>query len=1666
MMSLELSDYGASSWKIVALTLVWERRRWSEWLRVGVVRRPPWQSATMSVAAGDPSRDWNDEMPDSLPQVDLRQIRQHEKSQQRGWEELSFILVPDIETLPPGTSLERRAAPDAGIEFSCPAPPGKGPGCWAWQCKFLDGLDASSFSQMTRSVKDALDKTPDLTRYTLILPVDRTVRGLERWSEHVLAWKDEAVARGMKVEFHYIGHSNILAALQLPKNTGALRYFFDKTQFTDDFFRKQVEREIENLGERYDPDVHVELEIGASFDALCRSPRFVQRLAGAFGEVERRARALGDATLEDAELASAISDAKGAILAAVSTARVAERRIGEPDDNVLRELANAASSPMSKLEAVEARIQQAARELRKREEAEAPSTATQTRGSKKRTTGVGPMDKDVEARRRALHSLEAGTWRLRSAIDDVLHLLSGVQADVAERAALLLDGPAGCGKSHLVAGIAKSRLGNGIPTLLILGQHLTNGAIWPQISESIGVDLTGPELLQILEVAARVRGAGRALIVVDAINEGGGAEVWRERLAGFLRDLSDHPWIAVALTVRDTYTSAVLPHDMSRQAVARLTHPGLAGHEEEALIRYAEHYQLRLPDVPSLHPELTNPLFLRSMCRSVQARGLSAIPREAASLTWVFSGLIEAVNIRLARPSRLDVDVADDLVGRAVAALATAMLEGDSEVLPVDVAKAICEALHPDQRRSRSLFEGLVTESLLLRELTHDLNGGSSVVDQVRFTYQRLADHLRAEELLSRHVSEAELARAVKELAMGSHAWSRTGLIEALVLLVPERRGRELASVLRLGPTASSQTASGPQKGRGATSGRPEWLRGVLESSFFNVLPWRDPRSITPKTRALLDRYLSAGVVSNYEWLNVLLGLACVPDHPLNVRVIDRALRRMTMPERDSEWSDELLDIWSDDSNPLSRTIEWAWSGRMQPPAEVTELAATLLAWLLTSPNRRLRDSATKGLLTLMEGRTGMLANLLQAFQGVDDPYIIERLLAVACGHAIRHRGVNPRGAFLDDFADVGRHAFDLAFGHPGPSEHLLIRHYGRTCIDVVGETLKTHGRTLDRDRERTIPPYGSAWPLTAPSVAELARRYGRKRTKYVTSATEMGYDFEHYVIERGIATDFVLPDQKRRQAARRSAAKRKARALESEIVSAAPARMRGSIKGRIENLLVSDDAREARAGWDALRKAVPSRLAAVDALERITSRLRFDGEPAVRLDPGLLARWIAARVLELGWSEERFGGRDRMLSHARSGRWEEAERFAKKYMWIAFYQLLGHLTDNCSLQEEWRGSRADPYDSPDQISFATDIDPTVQLRGDEPPEGTPAARVRALRAMGERQDAWWLAGYQHTLSSSGDDDDWLRYQEDVPLPLNMLTVEDPHGDEWLVLESHATWSVPEEGGPHDDERRQLWTRTQANLVPSHANRVVSAWAAEQNWMGLWMPTPSEHLTGYLGAYPDLSPWPELISQVDEERRPYDEGEADLGAGWEPIPTRARGGRAIELPDIPVALATSSYHNRASRDFSAMDLPRAILPSPLLLSLLRARWAAADQGRTEDLGLGPAEAEYSWLSSNEVVAFSSAGRRFGSPIVFCVKAGPLRQALADANLELWSWILGEKIYWTGGRPSNDRADIFGAAALVPSVALWGLTVEHQGWRHGSEVRKRVMTQRPIIKSTE
>jgi hypothetical protein len=1513
-----------------------------------------------------------------LPLVNFKEIRQHETSQQRAFEELCYQLVPTIHTLPAGTRLERRQTPDGGIEFSCPAPDGVGR--WAWQAKYLFGLSARTYAQMDRSFLDALAVTPDLARYIFLLPTERTGRGasgqrsgIGQWQVHVDGWMAAAKDRGLNVTFEFVGHSDLLKALLDPKHAGATRYFFDKHLLDQAWFEQQTGREIANLGKRFRPEVNVDLEIGDELEAVARSDAWRFRVDEARDRV--RLHDLVDPGLGD-------SVARSLEQARASTGLLL--------DQLVANWAFLVDPTQSAIDTAQAAARLAAEKLEDCQKV--------IRGS---LSQVEPTEEHAGLRN-AAYRLENELWVVQSRVTALSCLL-------ASHDAVVLEGPAGCGKSHLLADVTRRRIARGAPTALLLGQNFEMGDPWSQIAQMLGLDLTRDELLETLSVAAAVSGKGRCLLIIDALNEHVGIDLWPDRLAGFLADLASYPWIAAVVSIRDTYLEPIV----GTLPLARVHHPGLEGHEEEALERYAAHYRLRLADMPPLLPELSNPLFLGSLCRAMVAAKLEGIPRNGIGASWVFDGLIDDVENSLAK--RLNFATATHPVRVAVNALASSLLLDEVDAVPWGEAQAICEAALPrGTKYSETLLWGMVSEGLLLE-------GADQHGSVVRFSYQRLGDHLSARELVRRAADLHELRAEVERLAGLPHAWRLRGLIEALSIVNPEQKSLELMDAL--GSTVGR--LRGPA---GAHNSRPPTVLDVTELSehFLNGLPWRSPSSVTNRTVEMAERLVRDGLIERERWVDVLVRLACVPGHSFNVVRTDGVLARMDLATRDLAWS---VYVVGDPEIPpaIDRVLRWAFRSGHTATDEVRWLAGLLLGWFLSSPDRRIRDRATKGLVRLFDAHPLDLADFVDHFGSVNDLYVLERVLAAAYGWALRHRREGERD--LEAWSRILVSVFDAVFGASPPPEHLLIRHYARETVRIAAGAIQSANRSIPREIASVEPPYLSPWPLTAPARPTLEKAYGADGKWVVIGEWD---DFYRYTIS-GAVRDFVPEGQAQLKAARARKLKRDSgQAL--KMLMAAFEGLPQAARARIQALL------ESSMQPDKDLQAISPDMAEAWRDYRQAEWRRTHPEDEVRIDPDVVARFVSRRTLDLGWTHARFGNVDKWLGQRRDRGAAPVERIGKKYAWIGLYEALGRIADHSHVQSRYGNRKAVTYQGPWQVAYAPDIDPS-HLLADE-----------AAARLDRRSGKWWIPPIHH-LNSAGDDADWLRDLSDLPDLQSLLIRRDRRGRDWVPIEFHVEWQSrsdrPKTGMTED--RRELWVRTQSYLIRRGDEPRVSKWASGHNWMGLHMPMPGEWHDGYLGAYPDLQPWPvEFETHLREEGASLD--------GW--VKATGLGPR--------LKLAAAHYSLDRERDFSNAegDGRGSILPAPDLLALLGLRWSPGAYV-VDDLELGENERERAWLMGSEIVGFYVGPRDDESPSVLLIRSDVLSDALVRHGLVLWTWILGEKHYWSQGDPTRQRQELYAAARLAPGGwQEWGSSADFVDHESGKRIALSNRRQRSPSEGNE
>jgi len=1311
----------------------------------------------------------------------------------------------------------RKAAPDAGVECYWKLPNSDE---WGWQAKFFPSPpNSGQWSQLDESVKKALEKHPRLTSYTVCLPLDRQDPRIEeqkwfmdKWNEHVEKWQGWAGQKGISIEFKYWGDHEIWERLSREEHRGRYFFWFKKELFSQQWFENRIEEAVANVGPRYTPKLNVELPIARLFDGLGRTPDFYARVKDLYGKIKityNKAQPMKASEVARAEFES-LQEVITQLLfniASIQDAEVAPIAWERIDESAQKSI-NLARDCMQKLE-------------------------NATREKKKK----------VASRKKQEPSEDYGyeRYHLNELIRNLVTLKDFAQSSEAHLSnvpALLVVGDAGTGKTHLFCDVAKRRINSGFPTVLLLGEQFNKDEPWSQIIKLLGLSCTKEEFLGALEAAAQARNA-KALILIDALNEGEGKNIWHKHLAGMLTTLSRYPWIGIAVSVRTSYESTVIPEGLIPDKLIREVHFGFADHEYQATKTFFDYYGIERPSIPLLVPEFQNPLFLKLFCSGLRNCGLTRVPSGLQGITAVFNFFVESVNKKLSKPEYLDFDVESQVVQRAVEKLAEVMADNGRLWLSREEAQAIVNTFLPREGYERSLFRHMISEGLVAEDRFRV--GDQEWCEGIHFSYERFADHLIAKHLLDKYLNSEYPSHSFQpDQPLGSFVkdewtcWRNRGLIEAFSIQIPERIKKELPE---LAPYCADY--------------RP------IREAFVESLIWRDPKAITDATLNYVNKHIIK-YGTHDQFLNALLTVASNPDHPYNADFLHRHLMKFELPERDAWWS-VFLHYQYGEHGAVGRLVDWAWSpeDKSHVNDESIRLCAIALAWFLTTSNRYLRDRATKALVSLLTNRIHVLRQVIREFLNVNDPYVLERLFAVAYGCAMRSMDNNA-------IAELAKDVYEWVFKDGTPLPHILLRDYARGVIELA----LYRGINLDITVEKIRPPYKSEWPSFEIPTEEELKNYGEGQEGmrdegwarvHLYDSVMGSEDFARYII--GTNSGHFDWSSRRLNEPRKPSRKE----IYENFVESLTDRQR-KVWERYHTIRMN--AEFYRRLDEASRREIFKREFSEEELDHaiVSTELSFrktlgkkklkvfeehvlpylnDPDPykdEYRFDLSVAQRWIFKRVLDLGWTVKRFGQFDRNINrysyHGREA--NKPERIGKKYQWIAYHEFLARISDNFEFKGDLWSNRVEKYEGPWQIGYVRDIDPSCLIKKTERQEWQPHTKT------------WWFPSSYNDWDSEPDDVKWLKSSEDLPPIEPLIEVTNPvDGSRWLVLEAFYKWEQPTPPGEDRFEipRREIWYMLKSYIMKKSDMDELFDWAKKQNFMGRWMPESHETTRVFLGEF-------------------------------------------------------------------------------------------------------------------------------------------------------------------------------------------------------------------------
>lgn len=1203
--------------------------------------------------------------------------------------------------------------------------------------------------------------------------------------------------------------------------------------FLDKDWKNKHLKEIKTkAGNRYTPKLNVDLPICEIFDGISRTKEFYSSIRSHCGELEREfSRISRQYSNKDIQKSYKIFSSNAAILLKILS-KYKDYSTSRINWNLINLLAKRANEEGWKL----------ADKLRdEKEKLEKEKIQDKSEGNRSPTEKISSD----------MHYLYEAQKELRYFTD----FSSSSTARLSNNPFLFLKGIAGTGKTHLLCDLVERRLDNSLPSILVFGEFFSSGDIWKQIRAQLGLNQTYDKnkILKLLDQKGK-KAKARLIFIVDALNESKPLNFWCNKLGGLLREISKYPNIALIVSIRSGFEQEILTQSTSRKFIIE-EHQGFRFKEWEAVNKFFHEFSLPLPEIPVLTPEFQNPLFLLLFCRAFEDRAKKnknsnkskQIFRGHEGATYIFENFVKSIADRMAtqlglpkgRTKNGNYIIWDTVIEK----VAEEMVEQNVDRISEEKLKDIVARSHPDIS-APILIAALEKNLILVKVPRYSLETHESVGFDYRFPFQKFSDHLLGRYIFKKlRTSKKEPQRFFsKQTKIGkflSKGWNR-GVVEALSIQCPEQlNGIEF---FEIAPYVD------------------DWL---MVDAFIESLVWRRPNAFTGGTKQAIV-FINQKVVKRKDWhdklINAFLTISAVPEHPFNAFFLHRHLSKFTMPKRDSWWC-PFLHYQYGSHEAVDRLIEWAWSNQDKSHIsdQSTKLYAVALVWFLASSNRFVRDKTTKALVSLLTGRLNVLTEVLEQFKGTNDPYILERLYAVAYGCSLRASANNKY------LKQLSLWFIENIFEKDKIPTNIMIRDYARGVIEVAFRS----GQLGIQTYKKTRPPYKSKWPKKIPSEKTLRDKYYPKDLK----TNDRGYlsiwssaigslgDFGKYEVEPALSR-WSGRGLNRKQIPRKQLFEQFKQDLNTQQLALLSklnpftAISSRSLKILIKYIDPTNTQSEADRKKQEQEEQRKYKTAVKEFKESLDKRKRFFFEqeiepylddrggvndPLDRFDTDLGQRWIFNRVVQLGWDPKLHGEFDNSINrYDNSGRSaHKPERIGKKYQWIALFELLALVADNFKFKETSWSEKESNYEGVWQL-WARDIDPSCVLRDKptEEPEDIPL-----FHHLVPKFNAWQRNSSIKT---------WIKSSKNFPNPTSIIELIDIEERQWVVLEGFYEW---QEETPPEHKRYDLPTRTlyyifKSYLVEEKNKDRFLSWSKKQNFYGRWMPESHEFIQVFLGEFP------------------------------------------------------------------------------------------------------------------------------------------------------------------------------------------------------------------------
>ncbi len=626
---------------------------------------------------------------------------------------------------------------------------------------------------------------------------------------------------------------------------------------------------------------------------------------------------------------------------------------------------------------------------------------------------------------------------------------------VDARAPRLIEGPAGCGKTHAGAAAVERHLAADLPAVFLqLKDAAPSGGLGPILEQALDTPgwpvsrmLDGLESVALYSQAALKSDTptclfARCLIVIDGVEETPGWEAWQAPLSELLEYSRARPRLHFVVAAR--------PESASRLRLATGYTVGAvdedAGVDLPALLRrYCDVYTIDLSAVPWLGWAVRNPLTIRLFAEEFAGRTVSSSDGATANMLTLFRRKLQRLEIEARAKAGADAWSEQlSLVAHVLFTLAAEV--ADPNISAVRDTVVIQSVANIDAE----FTAGRVRRAL---EVLRDYG----LVDESFSPAQGLAAPVRLYGLAHRHIADWALARRladeiVERLKRDERAECPSGL--------EHRENVAILFAAMLGESGFFVTddiwSTAPDR---------------AERWHLSALALLDPSKAAQRKSEVRDLLLR-DTAANRDVLTLLVApVARIPNHPLGPSLLDDALRSLPMTDRDILWSVPPHLIGSG---------PWARGGPLpfrdvdlDGDADEWNGLPLVLAWSCSSVVEATRRWSRERLALWGGARLDRMIRLLEHMAVADDPQVVEDVFVAALGAALATRPDDR------DLIKLGLLVDDLVFSESPriKTTDVIVLEAARV---IVERAATFNPEFLSSAVQRARPPYARSstdWP-------------------------------------------------------------------------------------------------------------------------------------------------------------------------------------------------------------------------------------------------------------------------------------------------------------------------------------------------------------------------------------------------------------------------------------------------------------------------------------------------------------------------------------------------------------------------------------------------------------